>query len=40
MANPVVMSHIAHAVELGGAKGIRTNIDNIREIKKNVNYRS
>lgn len=34
MANPVVMSHIAHAVELGGAKGIRTNIDNIREIKK------
>lgn len=37
MANPLVMAHIAHSVEVGGAKGIRTNLENISEIKKMCN---
>jgi len=36
LADPYVMAHIAHAVELGGARGVRTNLENVKEIKNKV----
>lgn len=37
MSNPIVMAHVAMSVVAGGAKAVRTNLENIAEVKKMVN---